>query len=299
MMENKKEVIATCENCEKEIYEGEEYHQDDGDCDFCDACWKEWMEVIRNCKHKVDKNTLDDEIQYCIKCSGQMPVKKEHPILFSTPMVRAITSGQKTMTRRAKGFGEVNEMPDRFVYVGNSKHMEVPHPAVKYDRSTYYMFNLTNSNGHSWVFKCPYGEIGDRIWVRETFRPLIDCENGEFKEWDYKADMPDEFYKQFPQKGYKPSIHMPRKACRILLEITEIKIERLQDISEDDAKAEGAKDHLKVDDLSRLKTLDWTIPSPFQMHQLGFLAIWCDINGVQSWKENPWVWVIKFKRIQK
>lgn len=254
-----KEVIATCESCEKKIYEGEEYHQDDGDCDFCDSCWKEWMKVIKNCNHKLDENTKGDEIEYCIKCSGQMPVKKERPILFSTPMVRAIVGISKKATRR-----------------------------IIKDKHILYMLDVNKClpSYCAGLDFCPYGKVGDILWVRETFRPLIDCETGEFSRWDYKAGMPDDFYKQYPQKGFKPSIHMPKAAARIWLEITEIKIERLQDISEEDAIAEG------VETLGLYPGYDVSCKGKFE-------GLWNSINGMESWEANPWVWVIKFKRIQK
>lgn len=243
---------------------------------------------------------------------------KEIPMLYSTPMVIAIDNETKGMTRRAKGFGEVNENPDRFVYIGNSNHMEVPRVAVKYDRSTYYMFNLTNSNGSSWVFKCPYGEVGDHIWVREThyrygrwskvwnekkkkFKHVF-FPDPLFKEAMYHNDPPLVIEKervQSPGWYKRPSIHMPKDVARTWLKITDIKVERLQDISEEDARDEGI-----------IKEWDGTaywyknyltgFPSMFkQKPVLSFKSLWESINGTESWDANPWVWVVKFKKVNK
>ena len=92
---------------------------------------------------------------------------------------------------------------------------------------------------------------------------------------------------------------MPRAASRITLKITGVRVERLQSISDRNAIAEGAPDHLKADDLNRMKHIDpsYKIPSPFTQHQFGFMGLWCKINGVQSWVDNPWVWVVEFKKI--
>lgn len=99
---------------------------------------------------------------------------------------------------------------------------------------------------------------------------------------------------------WKPSLFMPKAACRIFLEVTDVKVERLQDINSEDAKAEGANDWMKVDDMKMMAGLgNWLIPSPFSGHQFGFLSIWCKINGCQSWLDNPWVWVVTFKKIEK
>ena len=113
--------------------------------------------------------------------------------------------------------------------------------------------------------KCPYGKPGDRLWVRETF--FVDGPRIQ-----YRAD-----HHGAPKETiWKPSIFMPRSASRILLEITDIRVERLHDISADDEKKEG-------------------IYSP--IHELLFWALWQKINGPESWDANPWVWVITFKKI--
>lgn len=218
---------------------------------------------------------------------------KEHPILFSTPMVQAILAGKKTQTRRIVK----HHLDDRGVRT----------------------FNKPFEDWHGREVKCPYGNIGDRLWVRERFYPYDWTEEGGIRKDEsgflYYSDtcdprpfgMEDETCvhefgdnkKDWP--SWKPSIHMPRTACRINIEITNIRVERLQDISNDDAKSEGAKDHLNSSDLNLMSGIDkdYKLPSPFGEHQFGFMALWCKINGVESWIENPFVWVIQFKRINQ
>lgn len=184
-----------------------------------------------------------------------MSEKKERPILFSTPMVQAILNGTKTQTRRI--------IKDKFLYAGEPK------------------FSTRN---HQITNQCPYGKVGDILWVRETFAKIDE------NRFIYKANENQKAMR------WKPSIHMPKKAAQIFLEITEIKVERLQDISEEDAKAEGVscgifrngpkvgETHLELNDHGS--------------YYGGFKHIWHYINGVYSWNANPWVWVVKFKVIK-
>jgi hypothetical protein len=133
--------------------------------------------------------------------------------------------------------------------------------------------------------KCPFGEVGDIIWVRETFAPIINTEGQE--TFVYKAD--DDFYKDTIEdwKGWKPSLFMPKDACRLFLKITNIRVERLQDISEADAEYEGAKK-------MPLEHLGGAFPN----HKSGFESLWQSINGKESWDSNPYVWVIEFEKIK-
>lgn len=190
---------------------------------------------------------------------------KERPILFSAPMVRALLDGTKTQTRRL-----VKTQPTHFNPVG------VP--------------RLARPVGPSDVITCPYGQPGDRLWVRETWAYGIHAmaaNRDEVGPFVYAADG--------TTQGrlcdrWRPSIHMPRTASRITLEITGVRVERLQDISNDDAYSEGtgtwaaesAKDGNK-----------WpSMPRAFQ-------GLWESINGAESWATNPWVWVIQFKRLEQ
>lgn len=140
--------------------------------------------------------------------------------------------------------------------------------------------------------RCPHGRPGDRLWVREAIRNV----RGVNEQPVYRADIPDELIDAF---AWRPSIHMPRYASRITLEVVSVRAERLHDISETDARAEGAP-AIAADDartvptdiLARLRDLH--TPS----YMLGFASIWMDINGPGSWDTNPWVWVIEFKRLE-
>jgi hypothetical protein len=172
-----------------------------------------------------------------------------HPILFSTPMVQAILEGRKTMTRRIVKFKPFNEKHSR------------PKSVPFFDHST-------NS-----ISIFPYGKIGDILWVKETFTEYFP---GEF---EYKAGFTDEPIK------WKPSIFMPKAAARIFLKITDIRVERLQDMSREDCKKEGV---LLGNDNG--KFAGW--------HDV-FRDLWEKINGPDSWVSNPWVWVISFERCEK
>lgn len=210
-------------------------------------------------------------------------MKKEIPLLFSTPMVQAIVDGRKTQTRRV-----IKNIHPECKYLPDCNG-----PGVSFMEPKYF----TKPKDEQWVSiaQCPYGKPGDLLWVREKHKRLVNCETSEFAFWSYYADSPEGFHKKYPYK-WKPSIHMPKDAARIWLEVTDVRVERLHDISEADAKAEGAPDTLKVDDFKLLKGLgNWPIPKPFHQHQFGFLALWCKINGCPSWLQNPWVWVVSFK----
>lgn len=170
---------------------------------------------------------------------------KERPILFSAPMVRAILAGAKTQTRRV---------------VKNSSGLHAGR--VAWD-----------------IGRCPYGRPGDRLWVRESM--LFDPDQG----WRYSADgadVIDENYGKINQRC--PSIHMPRCCCRILLEITDVRVERLQDISEADAIAEGVKNSLHL-------------PGG-RFARENFAHLWWTIHGDGSWEANPLVWVVNFRQIE-
>lgn len=187
---------------------------------------------------------------------------RERPILFSGPMVRAIIEGRKTVTRR---IAKPVKHPD----LGN---IYTPGALV-----------LENEPQHVIDRACPYGQPGDRLWVRETFAVYGDEKMAAIH---YRADRPHDVGRK--GVGYKPSIHMPRWACRILLEITAVRVERLQDISHGQAMAEGV--------LSCESALDpdGNGYSPYEL----FSALWVSINGHDSWHANPWVWVVEFKRVE-
>jgi hypothetical protein len=214
---------------------------------------------------------------------------KERPILMSTPMVQAILQGRKTMTRRIIAFPEDFNCED------------------VYDNSPYGL-KYTSDFGGGTVQRlpCKYGTVGDRFWVRETFTKLVP-EHFIDKHFVYKADMcysSERIRQNYIQLGYpyqwKPSIFMPRSASRITLEITNIRVERLQSISEEDAIREGVgagfqmnagwPDYTHIENGVCMVTQDSA--------RMSFWTLWESINGLghtESWEGNPWVWVIEFK----
>jgi hypothetical protein len=218
---------------------------------------------------------------------------KERPILFSTPMVKAILEGKKTQTRRivkvTKAQGStVNYCNDRFL---NS------HGYIAADTD---LMHFTRVN-------CPYGKVGDRLWCRETFwcdtREPNDCVIYAENPMQYKYRLEQytgvcdsghttEFLEQHRFWKRKPSIFMPRWASRITLEITNIRVERLQDIGEEDAKAEG----VNILNLSPDEIYKFGVFASMSNKQM-FELLWNKINGEKSWLENPFVWVIEFKKL--
>lgn len=155
--------------------------------------------------------------------------------------------------------------------------------------------------------RCPFGEVGDRLWVREMFDPIYgQSPPDRVIEIDYRADHSRtngwRIKDDFGARRWTPSIHMPRWASRILLEVVSVRVERLRDISEADAIAEGSyldrcaclprsKDRTPMHAAFKLQTC--------HIHGSEFSYLWESINGVGSWDDNPWVWVIEFKRIDK
>ena len=171
---------------------------------------------------------------------------KERPILFSGPMVQAILAGRKTQTRRIV-------KPQSAVLTDQmARGFGVRPPAVE----------------NAAVIPCPYGQVGDRLWVREAW--ALHPETGNLL---YKADdgAPSD-------TRWRPSIHMPRKHSRLLLEVVGIKVERLQAISREDAQAEGTDNYPGTN-------------CPIDK----FFNYWCYLNGFDSWDANPWVWVVSFQ----
>ncbi|WP_082525006.1 hypothetical protein [Pseudorhodoferax sp. Leaf274] len=191
----------------------------------------------------------------------------ERPILFSAPMVRALMASTKTQTRRVCKPAQAAAL---------SHVVEVPDPA---ERGQVYNGSTFGDEEGEAQFACPYGGRGDRLWVRETFgRPWHHAQPRFF----YRAT-DDEKVGWHPDfDGWTPSIHMPRAACRLVLEVTEVRVERLQDISRGDAMAEGC---------------------PFQNMAQGpdprqwYAELWDQINGAGSWAANPWVWAVSFKAV--
>lgn len=197
-------------------------------------------------------------------------MKNIKPILFNTEMVQAILDGRKTQTRRILKVKGCREF--------------VPEPTWSFE------------DCEKWGAKPKY-QPGDILWVRERFEYSDDLEEPYWYYAKYREDYLPEYVTRIK---WRPSIHMPKEAARIFLMVTNVRCERLQDISEEDAIAEGAKDSLNRDDMKLLSNLDWVIKRPFGNHQFGFLALWQSINAKKHpWESNPPVWVYEFERIEK
>ncbi len=214
---------------------------------------------------------------------------KTHPIIFSTKMVQAILEGRKTMTRRVvKPQPYFDEKFNLFTWDG-------PRPkAKKYTGSI--ASNHLGSHLESLAL-CGKYQPGDMLWVRESFR-LSDFPEKEGK-YEYRANMENP-YAVWNTGIWKPSIHMPKTACRLFLEVASIRVERLHDITDEDAKMEGiekAHDYgnglFSYKNYSEMDVVDWELAS------LSFMTLWESINGKESWNSNPWVWVIEFKKCDK
>lgn len=216
------------------------------------------------------------------------------PILFSTPMVQAILQGRKTMTRRIikdsyNGCwtnGGPHPCPNEPIVMIPGEVIESPiegeEPIVIEGNKVQAHFFCSTMDK---VAKCSFGKPDDVLWVRETFS--WDWKNypeRTDKYYYYKATT-DDYYLASGEK-WKPSIFMPKEACRIWLKIKTVRVERLHDISEEDAIAEG------------VETLG--LYPGYNVSSMGkFNGLWVNINGTESWDANPWVWVIEFERTSK
>ncbi|ABO57458.1 hypothetical protein LA345_00745 [Burkholderia vietnamiensis] len=212
---------------------------------------------------------------------------KERPILFSGPMVRAILEGRKTQTRRPVKSQPPAETRDVFTF---------HHPDP---RTHFWAFDVGSLL--DWAQPCPYGEVGDRLYVRETWQhsnhPFgpYDADCLVFYRADYLDDPQGPDGEKSPEGKYRdwrPSIHMPRAASRITLEITGVRAERLQSISESDARAEGVT--IEEHHMRGYCAGAYRPPSIRAFHDL-----WDSLNAARGhgWDANPWVWVIEFRRI--
>jgi hypothetical protein len=252
---------------------------------------------------------------------GGKDLMKELPVLFKGEMVRAILDGRKTQTRRvvkpqpARDARDVMKVGPRLWHIG------------KWERE-----GVTSPAGWAQIFKCPFGDPGDRLWVRETWKPGAWRDDGRIAI-DYKAspeltktpwlripndDMDEKFsdywhkwsnelqyagiepdddgyYLWEPGKSplkWKPSIFMPRWASRIMLEVVSVRVERLLEITPGDAKAEG---------IEVARDAYKGAPEAFiqEVYVRKFAKLWDKINAKRGlgWDVNPWVWVVEFRRI--
>lgn len=229
---------------------------------------------------------------------------KERPILFSAPMVRAILAGTKTQTRRAvkPQPALVDPRNSRLPGLYRNGDFAWRDKGAPLGCAT---ISCKPNGPDGWALEnSPFGQPGDRLWVRETWLDLqgtgIERATGDLSRYAYAADTPPGSHGDECRKNYglrwRPSIHMPRWASRITLEITGVRVERLQGISEADAEAEGcAKNHNgyylggphAVSGRKQMATA-----------QSAYRDLWESINGAGSWEANPWVWVVEFKRVE-
>lgn len=221
----------------------------------------------------------------------------ERPILFQTDMVRATLDDRKTDTRRTKGLQSINECPVCWQYKGT------PMKPLS-DFHVFVRFNKNNERLYIKHIFSPFGKPGDLLWVREKFTPLpFDMVNQRTSlHFSYFADCDADSLELAREYGFKwkPSIHMPKSASRIWVMIEDIRVERLQDISDEDAIVEGIFPHLcpinGKDILGYKNYWHGMMPCP---PIKSFQTLWESINGEESWNSNPWVWVIKFRVLSK
>ena len=208
---------------------------------------------------------------------------KEYPILMSGPLVRATIDGRKTVTRRPitippSAIEWCQGAPDR---IEPTMYVSGPGWAAVWE----------HSRGSTMIgIRCPFGVVGDRLWVRETWAQGCYPPGKPFRRaaiW-YRADNTTRALR------WAPSIHMPRWASRLTLEITGITAERVQDITDEQARAEGLEP----------KGVDWPIlreravPDPCRTYRGGFALAWHAIYGadpVKGWAANPWTWAISYR----
>lgn len=224
---------------------------------------------------------------------------KERSIFFSGPMVRAILEGRKTQMRR------IVKLPNGI----NHSELTLTRMQDGYPEGSRPVFG-DDEEPNFFSVRNPYGQPGYRLWVRETFEVVRETCSYEVEEYDYflwdaelygppqhalRAKCPRggeraivlyRAEEEEPIERWRSPYHMPRWASRITLEVTGVRVERLQDISAVDALAEGCPYH-SATGFSPQDAIDW-------YHQL-----WASINGPGSWDVNPWVWVVEFKRVQE
>lgn len=199
---------------------------------------------------------------------------KERGMIFNAEMVRALLDGRKTQTRRIIKDCTVGRDPiSKFIKIGKKFIGCYPEDVPELIREC-----------------CPYGVPGDRIWVRETWARYNIDQN--IHDIAYRATTPADW----PEEGrWRPSIHMPRWASRIVLEITDVRVERLNAISEEDARAEGIIDGGCLN-CGEPEPCGCANPEPDATDAFAYL--WQSIYGQENWNANPWVWVISFERVE-
>ncbi|QIM43343.1 hypothetical protein [Leclercia adecarboxylata] len=211
----------------------------------------------------------------------------ERGMIFNAEMVRALLDGRKTQTRRV-----MKPQPEVCPHGGHWWPSNVFKTMLHIEEE---MQNGKGGWGGLVGDACPFGDVGDRIWVRETWAEAgAGAPELKLYRANYPAHVPPHYENVPPVEEIRwtPSIHMPRWASRILLEITDVRVERLNSIIQADAIAEGAPpSHPSIDAVSR----QFGFPD---FSRSWFGQTWQSIYGDDSWQANPWVWVIEFKRIE-
>ncbi|WP_413466858.1 hypothetical protein [Pantoea agglomerans] len=222
---------------------------------------------------------------------------RERPIIFNADMVRAVLDGRKTQTRR------IIQSPAKNMQASGHKVIEYREPGDKWYGE--HVFSMRNQSGtwcdytkEQFLAKCPFGAVGDRLWVRETFR--VHSRATDVATLVYKASEQQSWTQQTHRvpiekcnkpavvDTWTPSIHMPRWASRITLEITCVRVERLNSMTEKDALAEGC-----LGGHDSIPGYQYSATPHEHFHH-----VWQSIYGADSWQANPWVWVIEFKRVE-
>ena len=205
------------------------------------------------------------------------------PIFTQELLAKALGISQPTYSRKEKGLSplHVDEMANRLQLRREQMHVLDPR------------------------LQCPYGQPGDRLWVRETHafvpRTAFAMSDGVQQTLRPDDDHVAAIYRAAWERSrggivWRPSIHMPRWASRITLEITCVRVERLQDVSDDDAIAEGVGQVVR-EKLPKIQ--QWGEYDIIEVDAVAeYRALWESINGPGSWRANPWVWVIEFKRVE-
>jgi hypothetical protein len=236
---------------------------------------------------------------------------KDIPIIFSGPMIPPIIVDLKTHTRRLNGLKEINKTPDEWKFENFFYASRTPNG----EKELYSTFE--NKDGKDFIVKSPYGKSGDKLWVRENMSVHDEggieylarsVQTGLASSLIKSPDFKEEQIRWFENYGKSdkdktiPSIHMPRWAARILLEVLSIRVERVQDISQEDSYAEGVGfAHSRPADCGHK---EWKRhngnQSVWDCSICIFKMLWTRINGARGfgWDVNPWVWVVEFKRIK-
>lgn len=241
----------------------------------------------------------------------------ERGMIFNAEMVRAVLDGSKTQTRR------IIQSPAKNMQATGQKVIDYREPGDKWYGE--HVFSMRNQSGtwcdytkEQFLAKCPFGAVGDRLWVRETWMPdaprdgtwadveFYGCKGSPLSMIPERYRKPEHCihrasWEGSEMVGWTPSMHMPRWASRITLEITSVRVERLNGISEEDAAAEGVGSAVWFAGKG-VPEEQWTSLGEHgayrASHINSFATLWESIYGADSWQANPWVWVIEFKRVE-